>query len=1012
MKLVNYYENPYILHVGTEKTRCYYEPKKLNGDNRMQSLSGIWNFQYYSCIEEVENDFFLKNTKNWDSILVPSCWQTQGYDMHQYTNFHFPIPADPPYVPSDNPCGAYETFFDSDLKERKFLYFEGVDSCFYVWLNGKFIGYSQVSHSSSEFEISQHVLEGSNRLNVLVMKWCDGTYLEDQDKFRMSGIFRDVWLISRPEIHIGDYTVQTYIKESGKAEIKIMIKKADSLSRSSLPITLRLFDDEKNLISEGDCLISEAETITEEVIWIENARLWSAEDPYLYQLDMVTTQEVISQKIGIREITVDGRIVKLNGYPIKLFGVNRHDSDPVTGSTISREQALADLKLMKEHNINTIRTSHYPNAPWFVEYCSQYGFYVIDEADIEMHGVVSLYGDYDETIYCNYARSSIFEKAIEDRIKRCVIRDKNAASVIMWSLGNESGFGTSFEKAGYWIKNYDKTRMVHYEGSVYQAQNHKNDLSMIDIYSNMYPSLTQIDQYFENKENKKPYFMCEFAHAMGNGPGGIKEYVEKIYTYEGFSGGCVWEWCDHAIFDGYTKEGKKRYLYGGDHGEKYHDGNFCVDGLVYPDRTPHTGLGEWKNAIAPVRISKINLKTGEFRLENRYDFFELSTKIIILYEITKGGCIRENETIIASGEVEIPRIHPHSSAIIKINLPFELSNKEDVYIRFRYLQKCDEAFRKIGHEIGFTQICLQKRDSAPLNRKHGVVLSESGKFILRESETCWELEGEHFHYTFGKKSGHFTNIKVAGVNILSEPAKYNIYRAPTDNDIQIKEKWIKAGYHDATYKVYKSEAIFKNEILEFHVKIGVAAIYRKPVLKLDVVWQINKNGDIILRLVADKDRDMPFLPRLGVIFTVDRGFDHITYYGYGPSESYIDKVQNCYVGEFSSTVEKMHEDYIRPQENGSRHHCRYVKLSSKDLAILVEAEEYLDFNVSEYTIHELETKKHNYELEKSGNVALCIDHRIAGIGSNSCGPQLSEKYTQDETHSEWNIKINFDRIVK
>ncbi|NTV79363.1 MAG: beta-galactosidase, partial [Clostridiales bacterium] len=466
MKLVNYYENPYILHVGTQKTRCYYEPKQSDGNSRMSSLSGMWKFQYYSCIEEVQDDFFLKDNEDWDSILVPSCWQMQGYDKHQYTNFHFPIPADPPYVPGDNPCGAYETFFDSDAKERKFLYFEGVDSCFYVWLNGKFIGYSQVSHSSSEFEITQHVLEGRNRLNVLVMKWCDGTYLEDQDKFRMSGIFRDVWLISRPEIHIGDYTVSTYIKENKKAEIKVVLKKADSLSRSGLSLTLRLFDREKNLICQGDCVISEAQTDIEEIIWVENARLWSGEDPYLYQLDIVTQQEIISQQVGIREITIDGRIVKLNGSPIKLFGVNRHDSDPVTGSTISRQQALADLKLMKEHNINTIRTSHYPNAPWFVEYCSQYGFYVIDEADIEMHGVVSLYGDYDEGIYCNYARSSIFEKAIDDRVKRCVIRDKNAASVIMWSLGNESGFGSSFEKAGYWVKNYDKTRMVHYEGSI------------------------------------------------------------------------------------------------------------------------------------------------------------------------------------------------------------------------------------------------------------------------------------------------------------------------------------------------------------------------------------------------------------------------------------------------------------------------------------------------------------------------------------------------------------------
>lgn len=1010
MKMEKYYENPEILHVGTEETRCYYEPKRINGDCRMQKLSEMWRFHYYSCIEELEKDFYLKDLTQEKVIQVPSCWQNAGYDKHQYINFHFPIPADPPYVPDYNPCGLYETFFEAVLGERQYLYFEGVDSCFYVWLNGKFVGYSQVSHSPSEFEITDYVVEDENRLHVLVFKWCDGTYLEDQDKFRMSGIFRDVWLISRAPVHIRDYTIRTCLKGLGEAQVAISLHKSTRKFIGELSVSLQISDQENRIISQKNCLIESEEDELEELLEIPNATLWNAEKPYLYTLQIMTKDEIISQRIGVREITVDGQIVKINGKPVKLLGVNRHDSDARTGYTISREQVLADLKLMKENNINTIRTSHYPNAPWFVEYCDEYGFYVIDEADIEMHGVVSQYGGYEEDIYCNYAMDPLFETAIMDRIERCVIRDKNAASVIMWSLGNESGFGTSFEKSGRWVKEYDPTRLVHYEGSVYQSKNHKNDTSRIDVYSNMYPSIDQIEQYFLNTENKKPYFMCEFVHAMGNGPGGIKEYVAHIYENDGFLGGCVWEWCDHAIFDGYTEEGKERYLYGGDHGEKYHDGNFCVDGLLYPNRKPHTGLGEWKNSISPVKISVIDMQAGIFKLENRYDFWELAEEVAISYEITAGGELEQGEKIVCSGKLEVPVLKPHHSEEIKISIPHLLSEDCDIYVRFIYRQKHDKTLIKQGHEIGFSQFCIKEREQKNISIETQNKEMSAKKIELIETQNYWMIEGTHFSYAFGKKTGNFVKLEYDKKNILDENVTFQIYRAPTDNDMNIKEEWEKAGYKDVIYKIYALETKVKEDNVEIHVKIGAAAVYRRPVLKMDVIWQINSYGEILCIIEADKDTDMPFLPRLGMQLPLQQHFRKVTYYGYGPTESYIDKIQNSYVGEFTSTVEEMHENYIRPQENGSRYRCRYVRVDGNGLAMNIEAEEYLDFNISDYTIEELESKKHDFELKKSGYTILNLDQRMSGIGTASCGHPLLEKYRREEAHSEWKIKISFSKL--
>ena len=539
MEFQKMHENPDVLHVGTCQNRSYFLPKAPEDgeeSTRVCLLNGTWSFRYFDSFLDVfpegsEGEICF-DEEDMDEIEVPSCWQNAGYDRHQYTNVRYPFPYDPPYVPDENPCGLYLRRFymnAEDLTQKIYLNFEGVDSCFYLWINEQFAGYSQVSHSTSEFDITDLLNEGENSVAVLVVKWCDGSYLEDQDKLRMSGIFRDVYLIRRPLAHIRDYFVKTTVSDDlSHADIRV------EMDFIGLPdVTAELYD------AEGALLESTAGA--EPNFALENPHLWNAEDPYQYTIVFRTADEVIEQKVGISKIEIRDSVLYFNNVKIKLRGVNRHDSDPVTGYTISREQAKRDLFLMKQHNINAVRTSHYPNAPWFLQLCSEYGFYVIAEADIEGHGAAVQTGGYGMDEYADNALNPIFDKAIMDRIQRSVIRDKNNACVLMWSYGNETGWGPSFEKAGAWVREYDPSRLTHYENTYYDARGHKNDLSSLTTESRMYSAPEWIDEYMVDPKYTKPLVLCEYIHAMGNGPGDAEQYQQLIMKYDRFMGGFVWE---------------------------------------------------------------------------------------------------------------------------------------------------------------------------------------------------------------------------------------------------------------------------------------------------------------------------------------------------------------------------------------------------------------------------------------------------------------------------------------
>lgn len=978
MKFEKMHENPDILHVGTCPPRSYYLPKAPGDEgasSRVCSLNGTWSFRWFDSFLDVfpdDGDIFF-DEDDMDEIEVPSCWQNAGYDRHMYTNIRYPIPFDPPYVPDENPCGLYLRRFEmaaDDLKRKTYLNFEGVDSCFYLWINEQFAGYSQVSHSTSEFDISDLLLEGENTVAVLVLKWCDGTYLEDQDKLRMSGIFRDVYLISRPENHIRDYFVKTELNgDFSAATITVETELCGDAH-----ITAELYAPHGELVGSAAGANPQ--------FTVEKPLLWNAEDPYQYKLVLRTPDEVIEQMIGISKIEVREGVIRFNGVKIKLRGVNRHDSDPVTGYTISRGQAKRDLFLMKQHNINAVRTSHYPNAPWFLQLCSEYGFYVIAEADIESHGASMQTGGHGMDEYADVALNPIFDKAILDRVQRSVIRDKNNACVLMWSYGNESGWGPSFEKAGAWVKAYDPARLTHYENTYYDARGHKNDLSSLDTVSRMYPSPQWIEEYFADPKNTLPLVLCEYIHAMGNGPGDAEEYQQLIMKHDRFAGGFVWEWCDHAVYGGTTPDNRDIFRYGGDFGEYPHDGNFCMDGLVYPDRTPHTGLLEYKNVIRPVRAELLDAKTAQIRLTNYRDFTNTDDFLMISWEIQQDG-----ETT-ACGVIDDIAIAPHESGVITLN--GEIPEEGDVTILLSYSAKKDDSvFFPKGHALGFDQLIVSRaaRAQEPLTPGEVTVAADN-----RSITVC----GADFRYVFSKIKGVFESLVKSNAAVTTRPMAWNVWRAPTDNDQFVRTEWEKAGYDRAAAKVYTCDGFAENGVAVITCSLGLAAVYRRPFLTLDCRFEIDGAGRIRAKIDGKRDAERPFLPRFGLRMFLPKAFDTAEYFGYGPYEAYCDKHQASYLGRFAQRTDDLFEDYVKPQENGSHFGCSSVTVTDGAGAVTVTSPEAISFNLSRYTQEELTEKKHNYELAESGDVVFCFDYKMSGVGSNSCGPELAKPMRLDE----------------
>ncbi|WP_195487956.1 glycoside hydrolase family 2 TIM barrel-domain containing protein [Coprococcus comes] len=997
MIVPRYYENLSVLHENTMPARAYFIPASKRMDNlvehreesdRMQLLNGTWKFQYFNSIYDVQEPFFEKDydTENFDEIQVPSVWQMAGYDTHQYTNIRYPFPFDPPYVPQDIPCGTYAHTFVYHKDEnapKAFLNFEGVDSCFYVWINGSYVGYSQVSHMTSEFDITDLLRDGENSIAVLVMKWCDGSYLEDQDKFRMSGIFRDVYILKRPKQAISDYHIKTRIED--------MLAKVEIEMKFYSPLNVKISIEDRNgaVVALGS--IAEEGTA---VLEIASPELWNTENPYLYKLILETENEVIVDHIALRKIEIKDQVIYLNGQKIKFRGVNRHDSDPVTGFTINPEQITTDLTLMKQHNFNAIRSSHYPNAPFFYEMCDKYGFMVIDEADIEAHGPFMIYRK-EDTDYNRFKRwnekiadDPVWEEAIVDRVKLMVERDKNRFCIVMWSMGNESAYGCNFEKALEWTKNFDPDRITQYESARYRNYDETYDYSNLDVYSRMYPAFSEIQEYLD-KDGSKPFLLVEYCHSMGNGPGDFEDYFQMIQDNDKMCGGFVWEWCDHAIAHGTAENGKTIYAYGGDHGEEIHDGNFCMDGLVYPDRTVHTGLLEYKNVYRPARVISYDKESGELVLHNYMDFDNLKDYVKISYELTQDGLL------IGKGKLDEVSVAPHSEG--KTNLQVNVPENGKCYLKLTYHLKKEMPLLEEGYILGFDEIEVSQKDAkCQLAEKWVEKTVTDSELQVSEDDTQIHIKGREFAYTIDRRTALFTEMKFAGREYLNHPMELNIWRAPTDNDMYIKSEWKKAHYDKAYTRAYTTEVVQGKHGVKITSHASVVAETVQKILDVTITWKIEAAGKIDADIAVTKDDEFPDLPRFGVRMFLDKKLSAARYFGMGPQESYCDKHQAASHGLYQANVDDLHEDYIRPQENGSHYDCEYVELNNSRYGIVVSAENAFSFNASYYTQEELEEKTHNYELTESDSVVFCVDYALNGIGSNSCGPVVLEQYRFDD----------------
>lgn len=997
MIVPRYYEDLSVLHENTMPARAYFIPASKRMDNlvehreesdRMQLLNGTWKFQYFNSIYDVQEPFFEKDydTENFDEIQVPSVWQMAGYDTHQYTNIRYPFPFDPPYVPQDIPCGTYAHTFVYHKDEnapKAFLNFEGVDSCFYVWINGSYVGYSQVSHMTSEFDITDLLRDGENSIAVLVMKWCDGSYLEDQDKFRMSGIFRDVYILKRPKQAISDYHIKTRIED--------MLAKVEIEMKFYSPLNVKISIEDRNgaVVALGS--IAEEGTA---VLEIASPELWNTENPYLYKLILETENEVIVDHIALRKIEIKDQVIYLNGQKIKFRGVNRHDSDPVTGFAINLEQITTDLTLMKQHNFNAIRSSHYPNAPFFYEMCDKYGFMVIDEADIEAHGPFMIYRK-EDTDYNRFKRwnekiadDPVWEEAIVDRVKLMVERDKNRFCIVMWSMGNESAYGCNFEKALEWTKNFDPDRITQYESARYRNYDETYDYSNLDVYSRMYPALSEIQEYLD-KDGSKPFLLVEYCHSMGNGPGDFEDYFQMIQDNDKMCGGFVWEWCDHAIAHGTAENGKTIYAYGGDHGEEIHDGNFCMDGLVYPDRTVHTGLLEYKNVYRPARVISYNKESGELVLHNYMDFDDLKDYVKISYELTQDGLV------ISKGILPEFSVAPHSEG--KTNLQVNVPENGKCYLKLIYHLKKEMPLLEEDYILGFDEIEVSQKDAkCQLAEKWVEKTVTDSELQVSEDDTQIHIKGREFVYTIDRRTALFTEMKFAGREYLNHPMELNIWRAPTDNDMYIKSEWKKAHYDKAYTRAYTTEVVQGKHGVKITSHASVVAETVQKILDVTITWKIEAAGKIDADIAVTKDDEFPDLPRFGVRMFLDKKLSAARYFGMGPQESYCDKHQATSHGLYQANVDDLHEDYIRPQENGSHYDCEYVELNNSRYGIVVSAENAFSFNASYYKQEELEEKTHNYELIESDSVVFCVDYALNGIGSNSCGPVVLEQYRFDD----------------
>ncbi|MGN1059216.1 MAG: glycoside hydrolase family 2 TIM barrel-domain containing protein [Clostridia bacterium] len=975
----NYWENPLLLQKNREPARAYYIPFSdekqalfgCRGDSdAYRSLNGRWAFRYFTSCHLVPESLFAADCDlaDWDRLDVPKSWQLAGYEEPCYTNSNYPYPMDMPYLPEDNPAGIYAldvNLSPEDLQRKLYLIFEGVSSCFTLYINGEEAGYSQGSHMPAEFCINAWVHPGVNRLTVKVLKWCDGSYLEDQDFFRYSGIFRDVYLLSRPKAHVWDVFVKTAFTDKSYSTATVT---AELTLQGTPTVCCRLYSPEGVLLQEA---VPKENTVC---FTVADTRNWTAETPVLYRLALVTPEETVVIPFGFREVYIaDNGALMVNGVSVKLKGVNRHDTHYELGYATPVDHMRRDLELMKQHNINTIRTSHYPNTSEFLNLCDTYGLYIVDEADLECHGFVMRNDEYKYDLYHDGwpVHAEGWEEACLERMIRMVERDKNHPSVIIWSLGNEAGYGRHHDTMAHWARQRDNTRLIHYERS--------NMLSPVpdvyDMLSYMYLKFDVIEQKMADETEKRPLFLCEYSHAMGNGPGDLADYWELIDKYPRLIGGCIWEWADHSYIK-HDENGTPYFAYGGDGREETHDGNFCVDGLVSPDRRVGTGLLETKAVYQYIRAG---WDGKQVTLENRYDFTCLD-QFDMIWSVEADGAI------IAEGRQQLPAVAPHrqGTAALPVTVPSQC--RLGCHLNLDFVLRTSNLWAKSGHSVAAAQFALLSGSGLPTP-------VQSGSLCLAEDRLFYSISGRDFVYRFDKIHGQLTSMVKNGVEFLAEPLALDIDKAYTDNERKIRPAWIDAGYQliKTRTKALRMPVRDSGEIV-IEAEQTLTPVGRLPVLQAKVTYRFMPDGRVAVSIQASQREDSLWLPRFGVSFAMPAGNEYVSYYGCGPEENYIDMHHYARCGLYNSTVTEQYVPYIRPQEHGNHIGVSMAQVFDNEGRGLLITGRDLEFCASHFSTRALEEATHTNELVSDGLTHIRVDYRVSGCGSASCGPDMQEKY--------------------
>jgi beta-galactosidase/beta-glucuronidase len=1013
MQPINDWENPQLLHVHRERPRATLVPYQdettaLSGQrrasDRFRLLNGDWQFLYCAEPADVPNAFPTGAAPEWDTIPVPGHWELNGYGRPHYTNVIYPFSVDPPRVPQENPVGLYRHDFQVRqewLDGQVFLVFEGVDSCFSLWVNGRYAGLSKGSRVPAEFNIRPFLQGGANTLAVQVWKWSDGSYVEDQDMWWLSGIFRDVYLVATPNLHIRDVQVQTVFDEAyqdATLTVRAVVMNHSAQDVAGHKLALRLLDADGGEVwvqHEAVSVAAQAETTITVATRLERPEKWSAEAPYLYKLLLILSDaqgaalEVQVCNVGFRQVEMKHNLLHLNGVPLLIKGVNRHEFDPDTGRVLSEESMIRDIRLMKQFNINAVRTSHYTNDPRWLDLCDRLGLYLVDETDMECHGFCPA-GDCHEL-----AQHPDWQAAFVDRAVRMVERDKNHPSVIIWSLGNESGMGPNFEAMAAAIRERDATRPVQYE----QAFEHP----VTDIVCPMYTSVEGIEAYAGDPNKYRPLILCEYAHAMGNSPGGLQEYWDAFRRHRLLQGGFIWEWCDHGLRQR-TAAGEEFYAYGGDFGDEPNDDNFCCDGLVSPDRDPHSGLWDYKYLIQPVQIEPVDvsqgLNHGTLKIRNDYAFLSLA-HLEGRWELVRDGAVLQ------SGAVPTLAIAAGQAAEIRLPLepaaPGNAPSGAETWLNVGFYLKQDTPWAPAGHEVARVQFELPAQPQPPETVKRGTL----PRLECCESERLVEIAGPDFALRFDKTHGCLAALDYAGASLLQQGPRFNFWRAPTDNDRNFEPEWRRAGLHQLKQRVLEVAADLGDPqaaVITCRTSIGPAGA--KPAFLCSSQYTIYGSGDIVLRHRVEPRAGLPNLPRVGLQAMLPGEFCQLRWYGLGPRESYSDRKSGAFVGLYEGLVREQLYPYVKPQESGNKCDVRWASLTNEaGIGLLIVGMPRLNVSAHHFTPEDLAAARHTYELKPRAEVVLGLDHRQAGIGTNSCGPGPLPCYVLAPEPVEFSLRL-------